>query len=258
MKVYVASSWRNPIHPPFIATLRDCGFEVYDFRAEPGAFAWADIDPMWETWSAAAFAPGTEFVPGRFLAKGVTITSRGCPRRCPFCFVPGREGALRELPIREGWNVQDNNLLACSRRHIEAVFAMLSRQRHYAKFAGGLDARLLKRWHVDGFQALGIDELWFACDSPGQLSAIARAGDLLGDFRTDQKRCYVLLGYGADTPAAAEQRLAAVYELGFLPFAQVYRSGADARRPEWAAVQRKWSRPAAYRPRQNNSNRSDD
>ena len=105
MKVYVASSWRNPIHPPFIATLRDCGFEVYDFRAEPGAFAWADIDPMWETWSAAAFAPGTEFVPGRFLAKGVTITSRGCPRRCPFCFVPGREGALTKR-ASVGWNAK--------------------------------------------------------------------------------------------------------------------------------------------------------
>ncbi len=190
---------------------------------------------------------GGEFVPGQFLKEGMVITSRGCPRHCAFCFVPRREGPLRELPIRDGWNVQDNNLLACSRDHIEAVFAMLARQRHYAKFGGGLDARLLKQWHIDGLRALGIDELWFACDSAGQLPALTRASDLLGDFRTDQKRCFVLIGYGEDTLAAAERRLEAVYGLGFLPFAQVYRSDTYMRRPEWADIQRKWSRPAAYR-----------
>jgi hypothetical protein len=31
------------------------------------------------------------------------------------------------LPIIDGWNVLDDNLLACPREHVEAVFAMLWR-----------------------------------------------------------------------------------------------------------------------------------
>ncbi len=37
---------------------------------------------------------GGEFVPGRYLKKGVTITSRGCIRNCQFCYVPKREGKI--------------------------------------------------------------------------------------------------------------------------------------------------------------------
>jgi len=65
------------------------------------------------------------FEPGRYLRKGVTITSRGCPNACPWCGVPQREGKLRELPIRVGHIIQDNNLLACSKSHIRKVFEML-------------------------------------------------------------------------------------------------------------------------------------
>ncbi|MCQ2145827.1 MAG: hypothetical protein MJY72_08790 [Bacteroidales bacterium] len=35
MKIYVASSWRNPHYPAVVAALRDAGFDVYDFR-NPG------------------------------------------------------------------------------------------------------------------------------------------------------------------------------------------------------------------------------
>ena len=36
--------------------------------------------------------PGGQFVPGRFIKHGVTITSRGCPNNCPWQYgivVPG-------------------------------------------------------------------------------------------------------------------------------------------------------------------------
>ena len=32
MRIYVASSWRNPTQPVMVTTLRDAGHEVYDFR----------------------------------------------------------------------------------------------------------------------------------------------------------------------------------------------------------------------------------
>jgi hypothetical protein len=79
------------------------------------------------------------------LKKGYVITSRGCPNRCWFCSVWRREGeVIRELPVTDGWNVLDDNLLVCSENHIRAVFAMLARQRRMPLFTGGLEAAWLK------------------------------------------------------------------------------------------------------------------
>ena len=58
MRIYVASSWRNPYQPAVIKCLRDQGHEVYDFRnPRPGnqGFAWAEIDPGWLAWNPGTF-----------------------------------------------------------------------------------------------------------------------------------------------------------------------------------------------------------
>ena len=65
---------------------------------------------------------GEAFTPGLYLKQGYTITSRSCHNHCWFCSVPKREGFLRELPITDGWNLLDNNILASSEKHIRAVF----------------------------------------------------------------------------------------------------------------------------------------
>jgi hypothetical protein len=52
-RIYVASSWRNPHQPLVVASLRDAGHEVYDFRnPAPGnnGFAWGDMDRRWQEW----------------------------------------------------------------------------------------------------------------------------------------------------------------------------------------------------------------
>lgn len=57
-RIYAASSWRNPDQPHIVGVLRGAGHEVYDFRAPfngvPG-FAWSEIDPDWQAWSAARY-----------------------------------------------------------------------------------------------------------------------------------------------------------------------------------------------------------
>lgn len=58
MKIYLASSWRNPRQPEVVNALRAAGHEVYDFRnPAPGnhGFAWSSISPYWEKWSPKAF-----------------------------------------------------------------------------------------------------------------------------------------------------------------------------------------------------------
>ncbi len=57
-RIYVASSWRNAFQPAVVSALREAGHQVYDFRAPfngvPG-FAWSEIDPDWQAWSAAEY-----------------------------------------------------------------------------------------------------------------------------------------------------------------------------------------------------------
>jgi hypothetical protein len=189
--------------------------------------------------------PGGAFEPGKFIKDGVTITSRGCVRNCPFCFVPGREGKIRELEIKPGYIVQDNNLLGCSRGHIRKVFDMLRQQPKHAIFSGGIDVRLLKPWHADLFNSINIYEIWFACDSAEMLKPLEKAAEMFIHLKRWKKRCYTMIGFQGETIAQATARMQSVYDLGFTPFCQLYQ-GAEklAYDLEWKNLQKRWSRPA--------------
>lgn len=53
MKIYVASSWKNPYQQELVALLREQGYKVYDFKnPHPGnyGFQWEQIDPGWKKW----------------------------------------------------------------------------------------------------------------------------------------------------------------------------------------------------------------
>jgi len=186
-----------------------------------------------------------EFVPGMYLRNGVVITSRGCPKQCPWCISAQKEGALREIDIKEGWDVQDNNLLACSRKHIEAVFEMLVRQPKPIQLIGGLDIDYLKTWHVDLLKSLRLKSIWVACDELQKLSQLDKAKDLLSDFSFEKRRCYVLIGFNGESIKQAEKRLVAVYEKGFLPLAMLYQPESFIHyNKAWRTLQRNWCRPA--------------
>jgi hypothetical protein len=145
--------------------------------------------------------------------------------------------------------VQDSNLLACSEAHIRNVFEMLRGQKKGAKFCGGLDKHFLKPWHRPLFDSISIDELWFACDITSDLPWLEKAAEILAGIPIEKKRCYTMIGYDDEPLDECEKRIERVYELGFLPFCQLYRPDEGPRNypAAWRAVQRKWSRPAAYR-----------
>jgi len=54
MRLYVASSWRNPRISEVVAELRAVDHEVYDFR-EDEAFGWHEVDPDWKAWTSEQF-----------------------------------------------------------------------------------------------------------------------------------------------------------------------------------------------------------
>jgi hypothetical protein len=191
--------------------------------------------------------PGGDFTPGMYLKPGCVITSRGCPNRCWFCSVWKREGGTRELPITTGWNILDDNLLACSEAHIRAVFAMLEEQPQRAEFTGGLEAARLESWHVDLLAALKPNRMYFAYDTFDDLEPLRSAGEMLQEagFTTTSHRlcCYVLVGYPGDSFAKAEQRLHETIAAGFFPFAMLWRDREGNRDRDWMTFQRQWARP---------------
>jgi hypothetical protein len=207
---------------------------------------WEQIAPV--KYGGPAFGqPSGEFIVGRYLRQGYTITSRGCPNHCWFCSVWEREPELIELPIVEGWNVLDDNLLACSESHIRSVFAMLKKQPYKAEFTGGLEAKLLMPWHIDLFLDLAPKQMFFAYDTPDDWEPLVYAANELshaGIIRPTSHvaRCYVLIGYKGDTIEAAEKRLMETKALGFGPMAMLWRSTTSKPSREWQHFQRKWAR----------------
>lgn len=192
--------------------------------------------------------PADGFVPGRYVKPGVTFTTRGCDNSCPWCLVPCREGRLRELdPISPGWIVQDNNLLQAGPAHLRKVWAMLKAQPRAAKLAGGLEAARITDAVADDLRGLRIEEVYLAADTAGAVAPLRRALDRLSFLPRDKRRVYVMVGYNGETIQAAEARLEAVWEVGGLPFCQLYQpvnQWIDYPH-EWKALARTWSRPAA-------------
>ena len=209
---------------------------------------WKHIAPV-KIGGVATGQKGENFTPGMYLKDGYVITSRGCNNRCWFCSVWKREGGVRELPVTEGWNVLDDNLLACSDNHIKAVFAMLRGQKknHRIEFTGGLEARLLKQWHVDELIKLKPKDMFFAYDTPDDREPLYEAGKILkrsGFKIRDPMRAYCLCGYPKDTFEKAENRFIDCIKAGFMPMAMLYRDNKGLRDPNWAKFTRQWIRPA--------------
>src|SRR5262245_28878990 len=198
--------------------------------------------------------PGHEFVPGRYIKEGYTFTSRGCPRRCWFCSVWKRDPEPRLLPIQDGWNILDDNLLAWPEGHVRAVFAMLQRQGRRVQFTGGLEALSLQDYQVDLLAQLTPKPTCFFAYDPGDaFETLAHAAKRLLEAgftaASHRLRCYVLIGFPKDTFDLAQQRLQAIAGLGFTPMAMLWRPEHQKQQKwapgdGWRTFQRRWARPA--------------
>jgi len=208
-------------------------YELYYPRVLVGgpAFANRNYDP--------------QFISGMYIKRGITITTRGCDFKCPFCLVDKKEGKFQEINIEPGNIIQDNNILLASKDHIRKVFGMLRNQKGI-RFVGGLDKRLLKDWHIEELRSLHIKELWLAFDSWDNKKEFVRVIEKLkmAGFNRNQIRCYVLVGFN-EPIRAGEERLRFVYDYGALPFIQKYRGeNEDQLSKEDSKFIRRWSRPA--------------
>jgi hypothetical protein len=229
--------------------------------AERLADQWRHVAPV-KIGGVAYGDTSLKFEPGRYIKPGYTITSRGCPRRCWFCGVWKKWPEANVLPIYDGWNILDDNLLACPRPHVEAVFDMLRRQKKSdwpgwdgrLEFTGGLEALSLEDYQVGLLADLKPrPNMFFAYDPGDEFETLESAARRLIEAgftpQSHRLRCYVMIGGPKDTFDTAEARLRQMMGIGFTPFAMLWKPEKPAEMkyapgPEWSRFQREWARAA--------------
>lgn len=188
------------------------------------------------------------FIPGLYMGEGYTFTSRGCKNHCWFCSVwKSCGGQVKELEIKDGWKICDDNVLGTSPEHFRAVIEMLKRQPHPAEWTGGIEAKILQPWQAELMREVKTRRIYCAYDTPDDYEPLVEAGKIFraaGFTETSNVlMCYCLIGYKGDTFDAAERRLRQAVEAGFMPFAMLYKDANGNTDEAWRRFQRTWAAP---------------
>ena len=170
--------------------------------------------------------------------KAYGFLTRGCPRRCSFCHVAGKEGprSYRVAWLTEFWKGQkqiellDPNVLACP--SADEILDELLCTGARVEFNQGLDARLMTPERADKIARMSGRSAHFAMDQYQSrdavlrgLAAYAEALDRQGvKWRTRPPNVYILTNY--DTTHEQDlARVEAVQSVGFDPFVMIYNKG---------------------------------
>lgn len=220
---------------------------TYDIPAAEKLYnSWKDVAPT-EIGGPALNIKGEDFTPGMYLKDGYVITSRGCNNHCWFCSVWKREGTIRELPIKDGYIILDDNFLSCSESHINSVFEMLKRQKQKPLFTGGLEATLLTNKIALQLKELKPSTMFFAYDESNDIEPLIEAGKMLlnAGFTKESHvlRAYILMGYPGDTFYSAFKRIEQTINAGFMPMAMLYLNFDGEYQSDWKRFQRQWANP---------------
>lgn len=187
-----------------------------------------------------------DFTPGMYLREEMTITSRGCTKDCWFCSVPRcAHGIIRELPVQDGWDILDDNILGTSEAHFREVIEMLRRQEKRAVFSGGLEPALLQPWQAELLKSINPNRMFTAYDTKDDYEPLRQMAKTMWDagFKPSahQVKCYCLCGYDGDSFEAAEKRMEQIMDVCFLPFAMLFRDESGSVDVEWKRFQREWA-----------------
>jgi hypothetical protein len=133
----------------------------------------------------------------------IGFCTRGCVRKCSFCFVPKKEGTLKfnahieEFHDKKNKKIMllDNNILAYS--NYKEVFAEIRSVNRPTCFKQGMDFRLLTEDKVKELLSIKYDkEYIFAYDSIQIRDSIEKNMLLYRKYFTDWKlKFFVLVGY---------------------------------------------------------------
>lgn len=158
----------------------------------------------------------------------VSMTSRGCPRQCPFCHVSAKEGcqARKVADVSDFWcgqkeiKVLDPNIIACADKR--DLMQQYRETNAIIDFTQGLDIRLLDQYDVEDINKMRQAKLHFAWDDPKQDLA-DKFADFARGFRRKTKigTVYCLTNYNS----TMEENLYRIYKLsalGYDPYVMIY------------------------------------
>lgn len=174
----------------------------------------------------------------------VSLTSRGCPRGCPFCHVAGKEGtaSVRVADVSDFWRpelrkdeirVLDPNITACAEKR--DLMRQYRETGAVIDFTQGLDIRLLDDDDIADINSMRLRTVHFAWDNPQQ--------DLTGEFQNFKAKfrrksnvgmVYVLTNYeNVSEEEHVERALYRIYklrELGYDPYLMIYQKNTAPKR----------------------------
>ena len=193
-----------------------------------------------------AMCPDYTLYPAMDYALG--FTTRGCVRRCAFCVVPRKEGALRVVgDLHTFWTGQrkvillDNNLTGAPMEHFALILAQIRDNGLLVDFSQGLDVRLLTDDHAALLaQVRLLKRIHLAWDNMRDEVAV-RCGiaRMTKHMRPDELMCYVLVGFNTSHQEDMH-RINALCEMGVNPYVMPY----NKQDPRQAALTRWCNRPA--------------
>lgn len=158
----------------------------------------------------------------------IGFLTRGCIRKCPWCIVPKKEGAIRpaatweqiKRPDSREIIFLDNNVLACE--HGLKQIEKMGGQPVWVDFNQGLDARLI----TDSVAGLLARLHWIrfvrmSCDTEEMLPVVINAANRMAKAGISPSRfwCYVLV----QDVEKAHKIVMGLDRNGITPFAQPYR-----------------------------------
>ena len=166
----------------------------------------------------------------------IGFLTRGCIRRCPWCVVPKKEGAIRayrtwreiKRPDSKKIVFMDNNVLACP-HGIEQMRDMIGKDVRI-DFNQGLDARLITDDVADILSKLRwIRFIRMSCDTDAMLDVVIGAIQRLQRHGVHPYKVFVYLL--VQDIESAEKRAIALRDAGAEVFAQPYRDFTTNQEP---------------------------
>lgn len=159
----------------------------------------------------------------------VAMTTRGCPRGCPFCVVGKKEGrcSRKVADVSDFYagqkriEILDPNITACKERF--DLYEQYIDTGAILSFNQGLDIRLITDRDIEYINRMKIEDLHFAWDNPKD--------DLADKFRKfaeasthkmrNRANVFCLVNYNS-TMAENLYRIYTLRDLGYNPYVMIY------------------------------------